>query len=65
MKIIIALYDEENIPLGSFDRYQLRDLLKTTNHVINCIISRIKKKKQDSINYEGKRYKAYLYKADY
>lgn len=59
---IFALYDEEDRPLGCYDREQLRGLLNTKNNQsFDCIMSKLRTGYVDGVYYKGKFYKVYIY----
>ena len=60
--MIYALYDEKDRPLGSFTREELEKMLNTSKKSFICIMSRLNTGNRQSIYYEGKRYKVFIYK---
>ena len=60
--IYYALYDDKERPLGTFTREQLEKLLHTSRKSFICIMSRLNTGNRQSIYYEGKRYRVYIYK---
>jgi len=61
---IFALYDEEDRPLGCYDREQLRDLLKISSRNFDCTVSWLRTGRRNGINYKGKRYIVYIYEEE-
>jgi len=58
---IFALYDEEDRPLGCYDREELRQLLNTTRNNFNCLMCKIRTGSRSYLYYRKKLYKVYIY----
>ena len=56
-----ALYDNEDNPFGTFNREELKQLIKTSNKSFRCIISRLNKGIHKSLYISGKQYFVYIY----
>lgn len=61
---IFALYDEEDRPLGCFDREQLSSLLKIDGARLNNVMCRIRNKYTEGVYYKGQCYRVYVYEKD-
>lgn len=56
-----ALYDKEDKILGTFNRDELKQLIKTSKSAFNCIISRLNRGLRKSLYISGKQYFVYIY----
>lgn len=56
-----ALYDNEDKPFGTFNKEELKQLIKTSNNAFRCIISRLNKGIHKSLYISGKQYFVYIY----